>query len=73
MLYPGPNKQHQYGSAYGMCAGLDTVGMTLTRVEFLKRWLNSIEVGDVCGGSIRNKYCLDHDCSSLGKPNQSGD
>ena len=52
MLYPGPDKQQQYGSAYGMCAGLDKVGMTLARVEFLKRWLNGKEEGGVCGGSI---------------------
>jgi hypothetical protein len=71
MLYPGRDKQRLYGSAYGMCAGLDKVGMTLARVEFLKRWLNGREEGDVCGGSIKNEYCLDHDCSSSGKPGKS--
>lgn len=72
MLYPGPDKQHQYGSAYGMCAGLDKVSMTLARIEFLKKWLTGNEEGDVCGGSIANKYCLDHDCNSPGMPLKPG-
>jgi uncharacterized protein YecT (DUF1311 family) len=72
MLYPGPDKQGQYGSVYGMCAGLDKLSMTLARIEFLKKWLNGNEEGDVCGGSIVNKYCLDHDCSSPGMPLKSG-
>lgn len=71
MRYPGPDKQFQYGSVYGMCAGLDKVSMTLARIEFLKKWLSGTEEGDVCGGSIMDGYCLDHDCSSPGKPRRS--
>jgi uncharacterized protein YecT (DUF1311 family) len=36
MLYPGPDKQHRYGTVYAMCAGLDRIGHTLARVEYLK-------------------------------------
>lgn len=52
-LYPEPDKQAAYGSAYQMCRCSVLAGLTKQRVEELKQWLNGVPEGEVCAGSIR--------------------
>lgn len=54
-MYPGVNKQQQYGSAYPMCRCYALAEATRERTETLRRWVSGIEEGDVCGGSIRTR------------------
>ena len=51
--YPGEDKLAEYGSAYFECRCLEMAELTERRTEQLKRWLEGIEEGDVCRGSIR--------------------
>jgi uncharacterized protein YecT (DUF1311 family) len=49
--FPGRN----YGSAQPMCEAAYLEGLTRTRTQFLRTWLNGIKEGDVCSGSVRVK------------------
>ncbi len=53
MKFPEKNKQVAYGSAYSTCAMAYLTEMTEARTEKLKTWINGIEEGDVCRGSVR--------------------
>lgn len=53
MHFPKENKQTQYGSVYPMCHSGVSTALTLQRVEYLKQWLEGVEEGDVCSGSIK--------------------
>ncbi len=53
MHFPKDNKQAQYGSVYPMCHSGVSTALTLQRVEYLKQWLEGVEEGDVCSGSIK--------------------
>ena len=59
MKFPAENKQTEYGSVYPMCVSLFLKELTKNRIEHLKVWLNGIEEGDVCVGSVKSKYELD--------------
>jgi uncharacterized protein YecT (DUF1311 family) len=52
-VYPDPDKQAAYGSAYAMCRCFVLAELTKRRVDELKQWLNGVPEGEVCGGSIR--------------------
>ncbi len=54
-VYPEADKQTEYGSAYGMCRCLVLKELTEVRVEQLKKWVDGVEEGDVCAGSVRNR------------------
>lgn len=52
-MYPGKNKRVTYGSVYPLCASNLLVQLNNQRTEQLKKWLDGIEEGDVCAGSVR--------------------
>lgn len=54
-LYPAANKQVEYGSFYPSCSCNELAAITQQRIKELKRWLDGVEEGDPCSGSIRNK------------------
>lgn len=53
MKFPAKNKQLEYGSIYPMCISLFLKELTKERTEKLRIWLNGIEEGDLCSGSIK--------------------
>ena len=54
-LYPEPNKLMAYGSVNPMCRCEVMAELTADRTKALKKWLDGIEEGDVCSGSVRIK------------------
>lgn len=59
MKFPAENKQLEYGSIYPMCVSIFLKELTEERTEKLKVWLNGIEEGDMCLGSVKLKHELD--------------
>ena len=53
MKFPAENKELEYGSVYSMCTSLFLTTLTEERSEKLSIWLNGVEEGDVCSGSIK--------------------
>ncbi|WP_417888187.1 lysozyme inhibitor LprI family protein [Zunongwangia sp.] len=53
MKFPAENKQAEYGSVYPMCVSLFLKELTEERTEKLQVWLNGIEEGDMCSGSVK--------------------
>jgi uncharacterized protein YecT (DUF1311 family) len=53
MKFPAKNKQIEYGNVYPMCVSLFLKKLTYERTENLKVWLNGIQEGDICSGSIK--------------------
>jgi len=54
-LFPGTNKQSEWGSIYPMCACSEMDGLTRQRIEELQHWYIGKEEGDVCGGTEKTK------------------
>ncbi len=54
-LFPEEDKQLQYGSVFPMCWSNAITDLTKERIKKLKVWLNGIEEGDMCSGSIKIK------------------
>ena len=54
-LFPEEDTQVQYGSVFPMCWSTAITDLTNERVKKLKVWLNGIEEGDMCSGSIKIK------------------
>jgi uncharacterized protein YecT (DUF1311 family) len=54
-LFPAANTQVEYGSIYPVCRCQTLSELTAQRTAQLRRWIDGIEEGDVCGGSIRVK------------------
>ncbi len=52
MKYP-PNGS--YGSAHSMCVSGYMEELTRVRINTLKIWVEGIEEGDMCSGSVKNK------------------
>lgn len=50
--FPREDKQLHYGSVYPMCANLFRAQWTRDRVKQLREWLDGIEEGEVCAGSV---------------------
>jgi hypothetical protein len=42
-----------YGSVYPMCVSIYLEKLTSERVKTLKGWIDGIEEGDVCRGSVK--------------------
>jgi uncharacterized protein YecT (DUF1311 family) len=54
-LFPAADTQVEYGSIYPVCRCQTLSELTAQRAAQLRRWIDGIEEGDVCGGSIRIK------------------
>lgn len=54
-MYPAPNKSLAYGSAHPMCRCYALAEATRERAEVLRRWVDGVEEGDVCAGSIKTR------------------
>lgn len=57
-LAPGQHANVQYGSVFPMCESQAKASLTRQRVEQLKVWLDGVQEGDVCGGSVKLKEQL---------------
>lgn len=44
-----------YGSSYAMCRADYLTGLTNDRIKTLQVWVDGIEEGDVCAGSVKMK------------------
>ena len=55
MQFPKEDKLLHYGSVYPMCRNYILAEMTEQRTKRLKTWLEGIEEGEVCLGSIKMK------------------
>ncbi|MGD8176784.1 lysozyme inhibitor LprI family protein [Marinimicrobium sp. ARAG 43.8] len=51
--FPADNKQAYYGSVYATCAANVKTTATIERIAFLQQWLDGVEEGETCAGSIR--------------------
>jgi uncharacterized protein YecT (DUF1311 family) len=58
--FPLGDKQYHYGSVYPMCANLFLAQRTRERIKHLREWLDGIEEGDVCTGSVQYKPAREH-------------
>ncbi|MBD0297848.1 MAG: DUF1311 domain-containing protein [Flavisolibacter sp.] len=54
MKYPH-REQGYYGSVYPMCYSAYKEELTRQRIKTLQQWLEGVEEGDVCAGSIKLK------------------
>ena len=52
--YP-ETKSGYYGSVYPMCVSIYLEEITRERIRTLKEWIDGIEEGDVCKGSLKIK------------------
>ncbi|MEO8150082.1 MAG: lysozyme inhibitor LprI family protein [Bacteroidia bacterium] len=52
MKYPA---NHSYGSVQPMCVSNYLSQLTTDRIKTLQVWLDGIEEGDVCAGSVKRK------------------
>jgi uncharacterized protein YecT (DUF1311 family) len=46
---------HYYGSVLPMCWSMELTGLTQERTQKLKVWIDGIEEGDACSGSVKMK------------------
>jgi len=46
---------YSYGSVQPMCVSLYLTDLTNKRIKTLRTWIDGIEEGDVCSGSVRRK------------------
>lgn len=53
MKFPDRGNSDYYGSVYPMCESSYLERLTKKRVKTLKIWLEGIEEGDVCSGSVK--------------------
>lgn len=54
-MYPAADKRTAYGTVNPMCQCLELEKLTDERVKVLRQWVDGLEEGDVCGGSIKVK------------------
>lgn len=52
-LAKGQDPRAQYGSVYPMCVSESRATLTQQRIKQLRVWLNGVEEGDVCAGSVK--------------------
>ena len=55
MKFPAENKEAEYGSVYSECASGYLIELTAMRSLKLQTWLDGIEEGEVCSGSVVTK------------------
>lgn len=46
---------HAYGSAHPMCWSMYLTELTQERIKRLKVWVNGLDEGDICNGSVKTK------------------
>ena len=54
-VYPATEKRAQYGSVNPMCQCMVLEKLTIARTAMLIEWIDGVEEGDVCAGSIKVK------------------
>lgn len=54
-LFPDEHQKGAYGSVFPMCWSMHLTELTKERNKRLMIWINGIEEGDVCSGSVRIK------------------
>jgi uncharacterized protein YecT (DUF1311 family) len=54
MKYP-EREEGYYGSVHPMCVAMYLTQLTEERIKILRIWLDGIEEGDVCCGSVKSK------------------
>jgi len=52
-IFPGPNRIEAYGSVFPMCHAMLLEEVTRERTKQLRVWLDGVEEGEVCAGSVR--------------------
>lgn len=55
LVFPNRDDRLGYGTVLPMCWSVWKAKLTITRISELKLWIDGIEEGEVCGGSIRAK------------------
>lgn len=55
-MFPEENKQLEYGSIFPMCWSMAATELTKERTRKLKIWVNGIEEGNVCSGSVKTNH-----------------
>jgi len=65
MKYPLEDKKLQYGSVYPMCVSGFNTTLTLQRVKYLKRWLEGIDEGELCSGSIMRPFQINEKTNKI--------
>jgi uncharacterized protein YecT (DUF1311 family) len=55
MKFPAENKSYAYGSIYSKCEAMFLKELTEDRTTKLKIWLEGIEEGNMCNGSVKMK------------------
>ncbi|HEX5705730.1 MAG TPA: lysozyme inhibitor LprI family protein [Pyrinomonadaceae bacterium] len=51
--FPEEDKRGNYGSVFPMCFCMVQEEVTRARTEVLKKWVDGLDMGDVCAGSVR--------------------
>jgi len=59
MKYPEKEKRSYYGAVYPMCVSFFLKDITDERIEKLRVWLDGIEEGNVCTGSVKVKQVIE--------------
>lgn len=54
-MYPAADKRAAYGTVNPMCQCMELEKLTDERTRVLRQWVDGIQEGDVCGGSIKVK------------------
>ncbi len=52
-IFPEEDTQMAYGSIFPLCRCQTLLEMTEKRIQVLEKWIDGVEEGDVCVGSIR--------------------
>jgi uncharacterized protein YecT (DUF1311 family) len=52
-VYPVDDKSSYYGSVYGMCYCNAKKELTEQRTKMLKQWVDGVEEGNACSGSVK--------------------
>ena len=58
LKYPH-TEENYYGTVYSICASSYLEELTQDRIVHLMSWLNGVEEGDVCAGSIKLNWDVD--------------
>ena len=52
-IYPATDKRAEYGSINPMCQCMIFEELTTARTKMLRAWIDGVEEGDACAGSIK--------------------
>jgi uncharacterized protein YecT (DUF1311 family) len=54
-IYPATDKRAEYGSINPMCQCKILEELTTARTRMLREWIDGVEEGDACAGSIKSR------------------